>query len=124
MTSYFRQIDRMLEQHNMPPEYEHFWSIVLCNDCEKKSKTKYHFLYHKCQECDSYNTKVIQTVQERPNADGTGSTVVPIDTTNLLGLTSETLSPGSARGRSVSSASSTTDRFMVPDDNETRSRPN
>jgi hypothetical protein len=102
MTSYFQQIDKMLEEHRMPPEYNDFWSICLCNDCEKKSKVKYHFLYHKCQECGSYNTKILQTVQERPDR---------IETSSQL-LASEMNEEG--RPRSASSHSSN----MQPDENE------
>ncbi|RKP02223.1 hypothetical protein CXG81DRAFT_4424, partial [Caulochytrium protostelioides] len=48
MSEYFRRIDVMLAQHQMPPEYERTQSYVYCNDCEKKSFAKFHFLYHKC----------------------------------------------------------------------------
>lgn len=74
MDNYFGQIDKMLEEHQMPAEYEDYYSYILCNDCEKKSRTKYHFLYHKCQECGSYNTKLVKTVQERSlNAASSGT---------------------------------------------------
>ncbi|RUP51124.1 hypothetical protein BC936DRAFT_149762 [Jimgerdemannia flammicorona] len=64
MNTYFDRIDRVMEQQRMPPEYDDFVSHILCNDCEKKSHAKYHFLYHKCQHCMSYNTTVLQTIQE------------------------------------------------------------
>ncbi|RHZ10987.1 hypothetical protein DYB26_008488 [Aphanomyces astaci] len=37
-------------------------SQIYCSDCERKSETKFHFVYHKCQhdECKSYNTKVVK----------------------------------------------------------------
>ena len=56
----------MLAQHTMPPEYEFTKSHVYCNDCEKKSYAKFHFLYHKCGHCGGYNSKVLQTVEMRP----------------------------------------------------------
>ncbi|OZJ02018.1 hypothetical protein BZG36_05199 [Bifiguratus adelaidae] len=59
----FARIDAMLSQSKMPPEYDDYVSNILCNDCTAKSKAKYHFLYHKCQECGSYNTTVLSTVQ-------------------------------------------------------------
>lgn len=112
MSHYFSQIDRMLEQHKMPPEYADFYSYILCNDCEKKSKTKYHFLYHKCQECGSYNTKIVSTVQERAGGDVNGDTPG----------TSELLSPdatGNLRPRATSALSSaSSSRGMAPDDND------
>lgn len=113
MTQYFQQIDRMLEQHQMPPEYKDFWSFVLCNDCEKKSKTKYHFLYHKCQHCRSYNTKLLQTIQE--TSDGTTT-----ETLNELTVTEDGITQ--IRPRSTSAVSSES-RHMIPDDNENRRAP-
>jgi hypothetical protein len=104
----------MLEQHRMPAEYQDFWSIVLCNDCEKKSKTRYHFLYHKCQECSSYNTKLLQTVQEVTPAQGDAPAIsVPVSTAMLQ---STSTASGDARARSTSNASG----GVVPDDNESR----
>lgn len=61
MSSFFNQLDRVLAQQTMPPEYDNIRSKILCNDCEKKSDTKFHFQYHKCQECGSYNTKILST---------------------------------------------------------------
>lgn len=52
----------------MPPDYANIYSIVLCNDCEVKSEAPYHFLYHKCDKCKGYNTKVLETF--RRIADG------------------------------------------------------
>jgi hypothetical protein len=66
MTEYFKRIDAMLEQHQMPPEYVNTQSHVYCNDCEKKCYSKYHFLYHKCVNCNGYNTKVLKTVEVAP----------------------------------------------------------
>ena len=69
MSEYFKRIDNMLAQHTMPSEYEKWVSWVLCNDCEKKSYSKYHFLYHKCGECGSYNTKTIKTFESMPKQE-------------------------------------------------------
>lgn len=33
---------------------------ILCCDCDKKGKAPFHWLYHKCKSCGSYNTKVIK----------------------------------------------------------------
>jgi hypothetical protein len=74
MSSYFKKIDKILDTHQMPPEYQNTKSLVYCNDCETKSTTKYHFLYHKCQNCGGYNTKTIQTLNDtRQETDITGS---------------------------------------------------
>ncbi|KAI8048181.1 zinc-ribbon-domain-containing protein [Syncephalis plumigaleata] len=63
MTDYFARIDSVLGQQQMPQEYARFVSLVLCNDCERRGYAKFHFLYHKCAHCGSYNTKVLSTLQ-------------------------------------------------------------
>lgn len=64
MSHFFNQIDMMLANHQMPPEYNQIKSLVLCNDCEKKSIAPFHFVYHKCNFCKSYNTKLMKTFNE------------------------------------------------------------
>ena len=32
---------------------------VLCRDCERRGEAPFHFVYHKCQHCGSFNTAVI-----------------------------------------------------------------
>lgn len=34
---------------------------ILCNDCGRKGSARFHWLYHKCGSCGSYNTRVIKT---------------------------------------------------------------
>lgn len=75
MTEYFKRIDTMLQQHKMPPEYENWHSYILCNDCEKKSYAKYHFLYHKCAHCSSYNTKVLKTYESDKSIPSTSGNI-------------------------------------------------
>ncbi|KAI8805181.1 zinc-ribbon-domain-containing protein [Cladochytrium replicatum] len=70
MTEYFKRIDAMLGQHQMPPEYANTQSYIYCNDCEKKSHAKFHFLYHKCGHCSGYNSKVLHTVEVHPDQGG------------------------------------------------------
>ncbi|KAJ1556932.1 hypothetical protein HK405_001373, partial [Cladochytrium tenue] len=65
MTEYFRQLDAMLAQQSMPPDYKHHQSYVYCNDCEKKSYAPFHFIYHKCAHCNGYNTKVVRTLDAK-----------------------------------------------------------
>jgi len=62
MSEYFKRIDQLLAQQKMPEEYNNWKSYILCNDCEKKSYAKFHFIYHKCAYCSSYNTKLIKTL--------------------------------------------------------------
>ncbi len=66
MSEYFRRIDIALSQHQMPVEYRNTFSQIYCNDCEKRSHAKFHFMYHKCGHCKGYNTKLLGTVQGLP----------------------------------------------------------
>ncbi|KAI9481330.1 MAG: zinc-ribbon-domain-containing protein [Benjaminiella poitrasii] len=61
MSEYFNRLDKDLERQPMPAEYEKYISHIFCNDCEQKSPAKYHFFYHKCKNCDSFNTTVLRT---------------------------------------------------------------
>lgn len=71
MSDYFNRIDEMLAAHEMPAEYKNWVSFVLCNDCERKSEAKYHFLYHKCAHCSSYNTKILKNGERKPGQSDT-----------------------------------------------------
>lgn len=33
--------------------------VILCNDCEKRGEATFHWLYHKCSYCGSYNTRLL-----------------------------------------------------------------
>ena len=66
MSEYFRRIDIALSQHEMPAEYKDTFSHIYCNDCEKRSHAKFHFIYHKCGHCKGYNTKQLNTVAQLP----------------------------------------------------------
>ena len=59
MTTHFKRLEALLKEQPMPQEYAHLKNNVLCNDCEKKSTVPFHFLYHQCAHCQSFNTKVI-----------------------------------------------------------------
>jgi len=68
MSAYFRRIDQLLEQEKMPSEYQGLRSRIFCSDCETRSIAPYHFVYHKCKGCGSYNTKVLEQL---PREDST-----------------------------------------------------
>ena len=40
------------------PEMNNWKTLIYCNDCEKKSETTYHPVYHKCSLCESWNTTI------------------------------------------------------------------
>lgn len=33
--------------------------VILCNDCQKRGTASFHWHYHKCPYCGSYNTRLI-----------------------------------------------------------------
>ncbi|KAK4735905.1 hypothetical protein R3W88_010166 [Solanum pinnatisectum] len=59
MAVYFGMLDALLSNEVLPEEYRNHWQDILCNDCEQKCRTPFHWLYHKCGFCGSYNTRVI-----------------------------------------------------------------
>jgi hypothetical protein len=77
MEGYYEQIDRILEYDKMPPEYDNHFSDILCYDCHVKSRTKYHFVYHKCEVaiggCGGYNTRVMQSCVINPQSASTST---------------------------------------------------
>ncbi|KAG0281149.1 hypothetical protein BGZ95_006448 [Linnemannia exigua] len=120
MSVYYSKIDSLLAEQTMPADYANIFSIVLCNDCEVKSETPYHFLYHRCDKCRGYNTKVLETfkrvgtdgqVQVVDNAIASGTTgTVPENnitggTSVVGGNTGSSSSSSSAAGVGTSSGS-------------------
>ncbi|KAF8727465.1 hypothetical protein HU200_019073 [Digitaria exilis] len=61
MTVYFGMLDGLLAAEQLPEEYRDRCQDILCNDCERKGRSRFHWLYHKCGSCGSYNTRVIKT---------------------------------------------------------------
>ncbi|CAB4265061.1 unnamed protein product [Prunus armeniaca] len=60
MAVYFGMLDALLASEELPEEYRDRCQDILCNDCDKKGTAPFHWLYHKCGSCGSYNTKVIR----------------------------------------------------------------
>ncbi|VAH78898.1 unnamed protein product [Triticum turgidum subsp. durum] len=58
---YFGMLDALLAAEELPEEYRERCQDILCNDCERKGRSQFHWLYHKCVSCGSYNTRVIKT---------------------------------------------------------------
>ncbi|CAL9042149.1 unnamed protein product [Musa banksii] len=61
MAVYFGMLDALLAAEELPEEYWDRCQDILCNDCGKKGTSHFHWLYHKCGFCGSYNTRVIKT---------------------------------------------------------------
>ncbi|XP_010544003.1 PREDICTED: uncharacterized protein LOC104816755 [Tarenaya hassleriana] len=61
MAVYFGMLDALLASEELPEEYRDRFQEMLCNDCERKGRSRFHWLYHKCSSCGSYNTRVIKS---------------------------------------------------------------
>ncbi|KAJ3215812.1 hypothetical protein HDU67_010305 [Dinochytrium kinnereticum] len=110
MSEYFKRIDAMLAQHQMPPEYANTKSFIYCNDCEKKCYAKFHFLYHKCVHCKGYNTKVLHTVEGvdgQPLNEG-------IPETTLESNKAVTATPTNPQTQNASTSTSSSSLLSVP----------
>jgi len=57
-TSVWRRFDRALKARPMPQIFEHAKVLVLCNDCDTKAESPFHYLGAKCIPCGSYNTTI------------------------------------------------------------------
>ncbi|XP_061989050.1 zinc finger protein BRUTUS [Rosa rugosa] len=60
MAVYFGMLDALLAAEQLPEEYQNRRQDILCNDCDRKGTSRFHWLYHKCGNCGSYNTRVIK----------------------------------------------------------------
>lgn len=59
MQVYFEMLDALLSEQKIPEEYAGQTQAILCNDCEKRGTASFHWLYHKCSYCGSYNTRLV-----------------------------------------------------------------
>ncbi|GFP84674.1 uncharacterized ring finger protein c2f3.16 [Phtheirospermum japonicum] len=60
MSVYFGMLDALMASEVLPEEYRSRFQDILCNDCDRKGTAPFHWLYHKCVSCGSYNTRVIK----------------------------------------------------------------
>ena len=56
MKTHWENIDLFIKEQEMPDEFKNSISYNYCNDCKKKSFSKYHFIYNKCYFCKGFNT--------------------------------------------------------------------
>ncbi|KZV21692.1 hypothetical protein F511_02850 [Dorcoceras hygrometricum] len=59
MQVYFGMLDALLAEEKIPEEYAGKVQVILCNDCEKRGSAAFHWLYHKCPHCGSFNTRLV-----------------------------------------------------------------
>ncbi|KAJ4828976.1 hypothetical protein Tsubulata_046959 [Turnera subulata] len=69
MAVYFGMLDALLATEELPEEYRNRCQDILCNDCDRKGASQFHWLYHKCGFCGSYNTRVIKAETGNHNCD-------------------------------------------------------
>ncbi|KAM3307842.1 zinc finger protein BRUTUS-like [Capsicum chacoense] len=55
----FEVLDAFLSGEKIPEEYAGQIQVILCNDCQKRGTAPFHWHYHKCSHCGSYNTRLI-----------------------------------------------------------------
>lgn len=51
--------DKKILENPMDSYYKNWETNITCNDCLTKSKINYHNIYHKCNNCNSYNTDIL-----------------------------------------------------------------
>lgn len=54
----WRRFDRVLAARPMPEIFKNSKVLTLCNDCDAKTESPFHYLGARCQTCGSYNTAV------------------------------------------------------------------
>ncbi|XP_074343999.1 zinc finger protein BRUTUS-like At1g74770 [Apium graveolens] len=59
MQLYFEMLDAYLADEKIPDEHAGQTQAILCNDCEKRGNSSFHYFYHKCPQCGSYNTRLV-----------------------------------------------------------------
>ncbi|CAG9463263.1 unnamed protein product [Pedinophyceae sp. YPF-701] len=56
MSLYINMIDAILAAERLPEQFAGQTQKIRCRDCERDGEAPFHFVYHKCQHCSSYNT--------------------------------------------------------------------
>jgi hypothetical protein len=61
--SLWNLIEIYVNNSNLSEEMDKWKTYIYCNDCENKNYVKYHPIYHKCIECNSWNTSIINIIK-------------------------------------------------------------
>lgn len=110
MSEYFNRLDKDLERQPMPVEYEKYISHIFCNDCEKKTPAKYHFFYHKCGHCKSFNTTVLKT----ENTEETQSSDNAVASSSITNTVTATVAATANEESNEALGNSDQDHIMLP----------
>lgn len=65
MNFIWEQIEVIVKNQIMPEEYQNWKSTITCHDCLiETTDIPYHFIYHKCSNCNGYNTSLVSIQKE------------------------------------------------------------
>lgn len=59
MTQQWAHMEQVISNCKMPDEYKDVTCNILCNECNAKSTVPYHWMGHKCPNCNAYNTAIL-----------------------------------------------------------------
>ena len=59
LSRYFMYIQSIINSLSRFKHKDGWLQVILCNDCGRKGNAPYHWLYHKCSWCASYNTRLL-----------------------------------------------------------------
>ncbi|KAB5552354.1 hypothetical protein DKX38_009665 [Salix brachista] len=57
MSRVWKKLDQQVALTPVPQMYRSKMVWILCNDCGERFEINFHIVAHKCQKCNSYNTK-------------------------------------------------------------------
>tara|TARA_Y100000590_G_scaffold463526_1_gene630505 strand:- start:1314 stop:2222 length:909 start_codon:yes stop_codon:yes gene_type:complete len=60
LKSHWNYLKELIKQRPMPEEYKDWKVKIFCNDCEKKCIVSKHFIGNECNNCNSYNTDILE----------------------------------------------------------------
>lgn len=58
MSNWIKEVDAHLEKEPIPEEWKCRRTPIVCNDCQGSGQARFHYMYRKCSQCGSYNTRV------------------------------------------------------------------
>lgn len=80
MEAQFRVLDMEISLQPLPEPYCNWTCVLSCNDCNAKSRSPYHVLGLKCDNCKSYNTvqvKLLKPEESDCETDASTTNLVP-----------------------------------------------
>ncbi|CAK7271724.1 hypothetical protein SEPCBS119000_004751 [Sporothrix epigloea] len=113
MESMFRRLDKHLEEQPMPEEYADTRAVILCNDCEAKTSTMYHWGGLRCEVCLSYNTVELMLHNPPATHNGQGG-VAASDSTTTVAASAVAIAAASAEAAMANAAMPSQSTYLPP----------